>query len=65
MRMQRLYYKLNAEDRKVYTAWLRKMVALWALIFVVVVGVCTVLSWDTSMTTAQRIAPLQQTGVFP
>jgi hypothetical protein len=65
MRMQRRYYELNAEDRKVYTAWLRKTVALWALIFVVVVGVCTVLSLDASMTTAQRIAPLQQSGVFP
>jgi hypothetical protein len=65
MRMQRRYYELNAEDRKVYTAWLRKIIALWALIFVAVVGVCTVLSLDASMTTAQRIAPLQQAGVFP
>jgi hypothetical protein len=63
--MQRLYYEFNAEERKVYIAWLRKIAALWALILVVVVGVCTVLSLDASMTTTQRIAPLQQTGVFP
>jgi len=65
MRLQRLYYEFNAEDRKVYTAWLGRIVALWALILVAVVVLCTVLSLDASMTTAERIAPLQQSGAFP
>jgi hypothetical protein len=65
MRMQRLYYEFDAEDRKVYIAWLRKIVALWALILVAVVAVCAVLSLDASITTAERIAAIQQSGAFP
>ena len=34
MRMQRLYYEFDAEDRQVYTAWLRKTLAVLALILV-------------------------------
>jgi hypothetical protein len=64
MQMQ-LYYQLNQEDRKVYTAWLRMVVAFWALILIAMAAVCTVLALDDSMTPEQRIAPYQQQGVFP
>ncbi len=64
MQMQ-LYYQLNQEDQKVYTAWLRMVVAFWALMLVAVVAVCAVLALDGSMTPEQRIAPYQQQGVFP
>jgi hypothetical protein len=65
MRMQRLYYEFDAEDRKVYTAWLRKTLASWALILVLVVALCTVLALDASTTPELRIAPYQQSGLFP
>ena len=64
MQMQ-LYYQLNQEDRKIYAAWLRMVVAFWALILVAIVAVCTVLALDGSMAPEQRIAPYQQQGVFP
>ncbi len=60
-----LYYQLNHDDQKVYTAWLRTVVAFWALILVAIVAACTVLALDGSMTPEQRIAPYQQQGVFP
>jgi uncharacterized membrane protein len=65
MHVQHLYYHLNQEDRKVYTAWLRMAVAFWALILVAMVAVCTVLALDRSITPERRIAPYQQQGVFP
>jgi len=44
---------------------LRKTLAIWALISVVVVVVCTVVVLDASITPAQRIEPYQQSGLFP
>jgi hypothetical protein len=64
MQMQ-LYYQLNQEDQKVYTAWLRMVVAFWAFILVAMVAVYGVLALDGSMTPEQRIAPYQQQGLFP
>jgi hypothetical protein len=64
MQMQ-LYYQLNQEDQKVYTAWLRMVVAFWALILIATVAVCTVLALDGSMTPEQRMAPYQEQGLFP
>ena len=64
MQMQ-LYYQLNHEDQKVYTAWLRMVVAFWALILVAMVAVSTVLALDGSMTPEQRIVPYQHQGLFP
>jgi hypothetical protein len=43
MSMQSL--KLNAEDRRVYETWLRKVILLWAFMVGTVVIVCTVLAW--------------------
>ena len=65
MQMQHVYSELNQEDRKVYTAWLRKVVAFWALVLVAIIAVCTVLALDGSSTPEQRIAPHQQQGLFP
>jgi len=65
MRMQNLYYELNAEDRKVYAAWLRGTLGAWVLIGVLMAAVCTALTLDASTTPEQRIAPYQQSGVFP
>ena len=65
MQMQHLYYKLNQEDRKVYTEWLRRVVAFWALTLVAIVAVCTALALDGSMTPEQRMALYQQQGSFP
>jgi hypothetical protein len=42
--MQRL--ELNAEDRRVYQAWRRNIILLWAFIVGTVVVVCTVLAWQ-------------------
>jgi hypothetical protein len=64
MPMQCLYYELNAEDRKVCTAWLRKIIALWSLIGVAVVVVCTVLALDAPVTPEQRTAT-HQPGAYP
>jgi hypothetical protein len=64
MPMLRLYHELNAEDRKVYTAWLRKISALWCFIVVAGVAVCTLLALDASGTPEQRIAAYQS-GPFP
>jgi len=63
--MQRLYCRLNAEDQKVYTAWLRKILVLWAFILAAVVTICAVRALDTSLTPDWRIPPLNQLGVFP
>jgi hypothetical protein len=65
MPMQRLYYELNAEDRKVYTAWVRKTFALWSLIVVAVVALCTVRVLDASVTPEQRTATYQQSEASP
>jgi hypothetical protein len=65
MRMQRLYYEFDAEDRQVYSAWLRKTLAVLALILAVAVVVCTVLALDASTTLEQRTAPLQLSGALP
>jgi len=65
MRMQNLYYQLNAEDRKVYAAWLRGTLGAWALILVLMAAVCTVLTLDASTTPEQRIVTQQQSAMFP
>jgi hypothetical protein len=66
MRAHHLYYEFDAEDRKVYTATgLRRTLAPWALIAVLVAAICTVLALDGSTTAEQRIAPYLQSGVFP
>lgn len=65
MQMQHLYYKLDSEDRKVYTAWLQKVTALWALILVAMVAICAVSTLDALTTPELRIAPYQQSGLFP
>ena len=62
MQMHRLYNGLNAEDRNVYFAWRRKIVAFWCFIAVMV---CTVLALDASVTPEQRVAAFQQSGMFP
>jgi hypothetical protein len=43
----------------------RKSLWVWAFILVVAVVVCTTLALDASMTPAERIAPYQQSGMFP
>jgi hypothetical protein len=65
MRMQLFYNQLDAQDRKVYAAWLKRTFAFWALISVVVVVVCTVLALDASTTLEQRIAMPQQSVALP
>jgi hypothetical protein len=65
MRMHHLYYELDAEDRKVYTAWLKRTFAPWAFILIAIVTVCAVLALDAPTMVEQRIAPYQQSGVFP
>jgi hypothetical protein len=65
MRVQHLYCEFNAGDRKVYATWLRGTLGAWALIVVLMAAVCTVLALDVSITPEQRIAPYQQSGVFP
>jgi hypothetical protein len=60
MRMQRLYYEFDSEDRKVYNTWLRRTFLLWGSILLAGVVVCTVLEREASTTSEQRIAPLQQ-----
>lgn len=65
MRMQGLYYKLNAEDQKVYSDWLRITFTLWAFVLVVGVTVCTILALDASTTPEQRAELLQQSAAFP
>ena len=61
MSLQRVY-ELGAADR---TDWLSKTVAPWAFILVLMVVVYTVLVQEASMTSEQRIAIFQQSGVFP
>jgi predicted metalloprotease len=45
--------------------WLVKSIASCIFVLVLMVVVCTVLALDASMTTEQRIATFQQSGVFP
>jgi hypothetical protein len=65
MHMQHPYCELDQEDRKVYTAWLRKFVALWALILALMFAVCAASTLDALTTPELRIAPYQQSGLFP
>jgi hypothetical protein len=58
-------HELNADDCRVYTSWLRKIVALWSLIIVGVVVVCTVLALHASVTPDQRIVGSQHSGMIP
>jgi len=60
MAMQRLYNESGAKDQKVYAAWMRTTVALWAL-WGLALGVVVVLDVvNASMAPEQRIALLQQ-----
>jgi hypothetical protein len=63
MAIHHTYNELDADDKKVYIAWLKGTLAFWALTSVFVV--CTVLALDASMTTEQRIAISQQSGALP
>jgi hypothetical protein len=64
MRMQPLYYEFDAEDEKVYVAWLRKVSTLLMFILIVAVTIGSILALDALTTPEQRIAPLQQSGAF-
>ena len=60
MLMGRLYNELDAKDQKVYAAWMRTTVGLWAL-WALALGVVVVLDVvNASMAPEQRIALLQQ-----
>jgi hypothetical protein len=55
-------YEFQATHR---TGWLGKTLAPSALLLVLFVVVCTALAMDASLTSEQRIATFQQSGVFP
>jgi hypothetical protein len=59
--MQRRYEKFDPKE----AGWLRKSSMPWAVILAMMVVLCTVLTLDASITSEQRTALFQQSGVFP
>lgn len=57
--------KLNDEDRRVYEAWRRNIILLWAFIVGTMVIVGTVLALDATVTPGQRALLMQQSGLYP
>jgi hypothetical protein len=59
--MQRRYDEFDPKKAD----WLRKTLMPWAVILAMTVMLCTVLTLDASITSEQRTALFQQSGVFP
>jgi hypothetical protein len=59
--MQLLYDGLDTEK----AGWLRTAWMPWVLILAVTLVVCTALILDASITSEQRIALFQHSGMFP
>jgi hypothetical protein len=61
MRMQRHYDEFDAEE----ASWLPRTLAWSAVILTMIVMLCTVLTLHASITSEQRTAVFQQSGIFP
>ena len=57
--------KLNAEDRRVYETWLRKIILLWAFIVGTTAIIFAVLALDATVPSEQRALLIQQSGLYP